>query len=68
MIGFLWSLHLHKIFPGCGEKETPNYKYLLGLIKRRSKVREKYMSCEPTLNFDQLKAFSENYKPMRALL
>ena len=28
------------------------YKYLLGLIKRRSKVQEKNMSCERALNFD----------------
>ena len=35
------------------------------LIKRRSKVQEKIMSCERALNFDQRKTFSENYKPMR---
>ena len=32
--------------------ETFNTKYL-GLIKRRSKVQEKNMSCERALNFDQ---------------
>ena len=26
------------------------------------------MSCERALNFDQLKTFSENYKPMRVYL
>ena len=26
------------------------------------------MSCERALNFDHLKTFSENYKPMRVLL
>ena len=35
------------------------------LIKRRSKVQEKNMSCERALKYDQLKTFSENYKPMR---
>ena len=44
--------------------ETSNTKYL-ELIKRRSKVQEKNMSCERALNFDQWKTFSENYKPMR---
>ena len=34
-------------------------------MKRRSKVQEKNMTCERALNFDQLKAFSEKYKPMR---
>ena len=43
--------------------ETSNTKYL-ELIKRRSKVQEKNMSCERALNFDQWKTFSENYKPM----
>ena len=38
------------------------------LIKRRSKVQEKNMSCERALNFDQWKTFSENYKPMRVWL
>ena len=37
---------------------------LLGLIKRRSKVQEKKMSCERALNFEHWKTFSENYKPM----
>ena len=35
------------------------------LIKRRSKVHEKNMSCERTSIFHQWKTFSENYKPMR---
>ena len=47
--------------------ETSNTKYL-ELIKRRSKVQEKNMSCERALNFDQWKTFSENYKPMRVWL
>ena len=29
------------------------HRYLLELIKRRSKVREKNMTCEHTLKFDQ---------------
>ena len=44
------------------------WKYLLELIKRRSKVQEKNMSCEGRLNFDQWKTFSENYKPIRVWL
>ena len=40
-------------------------KYLLELIKRRSKVQEKNMSYERPLNFDQGETFSGNYKPMR---
>ena len=40
-------------------------KYLLELIKRRSKVQENNMSCERVLNFDELKTFYENYKTMR---
>ena len=47
--------------------ETSNTKYL-ELIKRRSKVQEKNMSCERALNFDQWKTFPENYKPMRVWL
>ena len=64
MIGFSWSLYSHTIFLRCGEKSTLITKYL-ELIKRRSKVQEKNMSCERALNFDQWKTFSENYKPMR---
>ena len=41
------------------------YKYLLELIKRRSKVREKAMSCERALSFDKCKIFCENCKPIR---
>ena len=40
--------------------------YLLDLIKRKSKLQEKNKSCERALIFDQLKKFSENYKPKRA--
>ena len=38
---------------------------MVSTVKRRSKVQEKDISCERALNFDQLKVFSENYKPMR---
>ena len=48
--------------------ETSNTKKYLELIKRRSKVQEKDMSCERALNFDQWKTFPENYKPMRVWL
>ena len=47
--------------------ETSNTKYL-ELIKRRSKVQEKSMSCKRALNFGQWKSLSENYKPMRVWL
>ena len=47
--------------------ETSNTKYL-ELIKRRSKVQEKNMSCNCALNFDQWKTFSKNHKPMRVWL
>ena len=68
IIGLLWSLDSHRIFIWYGQKKTPNSKYLLELIKRRSKVQEKNISCERALNFDQWKTFSENYKPMRVWL
>ena len=42
-------------------------KYLLELIKRRSKVQEKNTSYELALNFDQWKTFSENYRPNERL-
>ena len=45
-------MYSHTIFLWRGEKKTPNTKYL-ELIKRRSKVQEKNMSCERALNFDQ---------------
>ena len=44
------------------------YKYLLELIKRRLKLQEKNISCERNLNFDQWKAFFENYKPIKVWL
>ena len=44
------------------------YKCLRELIKRRSKVQEKYMSCERALNFDQWKSFSKKYKLVRVWL
>ena len=59
MIAFPLSLYSHKMFLWCDENklwttasETSNTKYL-ELIKRRSKVQEKNMSCERALNFDQ---------------
>ena len=64
MIVFLWSWYSDTIFLWCGEKKTPNNKYLPELIKRRSKVQEKNISCERGLIFDQWKKFSKNYKPM----
>ena len=38
------------------------------LIKRRSKIQEKSMSCGRALNFDQWKTFSEKGQPMRVWL
>ena len=61
MIGFPWSLYSFTY-------NISLTKYLLELIKRRSKVQETNMSCERALNFDQWKTFSENYKPMRIWL
>ena len=49
----------------------PNNKYLLELIKRRSKVQEKNIKeycLECGLNCDQWRKFSENYMPMRVWL
>ena len=45
------SIHIQYFF-GMARK-TLNTKYLLELIKRRSKVQETNMSCECALNFDQ---------------
>ena len=41
------------------------YLNFLELLKRKSEVQEKNMSCEHVLNFDQWKTFSENYELMR---
>ena len=59
MIGFLRSLYYIQYLFDVMRNKLPE------LIKRRSKVQEKNMSCERTLNFDQWKTFSENYRPMR---
>ena len=48
--------------------EVNSKQYLIELTKRRPKVQEKNKSCKRALNFDQLKIFSENYKPMRVWL
>ena len=44
------------------------WEYRIELLKRRSKVQEKNVSCERGLNFDEWKTFSENYKSMRVWL
>ena len=59
MTGFLWSLYLYTVLM---------YKYLLEIIKRRSKVQEKNMLCERALNFHQWKKISKNYKPITVWL
>ena len=61
VMAILSSLYLYTVF-------ILMYKYLLELIKRRSKVQEKNMSYERTLNFDQWKIFSENHEPMQVWL
>ena len=52
-----WSLYSYKGFFDAVrnnlKQEININKYLLELIKRRSKVQEKNKSCERALNFDQ---------------
>ena len=72
------SFILVQVFVGPGffrvrvQRKDPGFrssrKYLLDLIKRRSEVQEKNMSCERALNFYQRKTFSKNCKPMRVWL
>ena len=50
------------------KNKLQNINIIPELIKRRSTIQEKNMSCECTLNFGQWKTFSENYKPIRILL
>ena len=68
MICFFWNMYLYSEFLWCSENGTPSNKYLLDLLKRRSKLQEENMSCERALNFDQWKAFLKNYKPITAWL
>ena len=56
----VWS-YLQQYFDSLKNK-TSNRKYLLELIKRKSKVHKKNVSREIALNFVQSKTFSENYK------
>ena len=64
--GFCWS----RFFRVRVQRKDPGFrssrKYLLDLIKRRSEVQEKNMSCERA--FYQRKTFSKNCKPMRVWL
>ena len=46
MTGFFWSLFHIKYFFDVMRNKSPNSKCLLKLIKRRSKVKKKNMSCE----------------------
>ena len=55
-------------FCGVVRNKLQKNKYLLELIKRRSKVQEKNISCERGLSFDQWKTFSAKYKAMRVWL
>ena len=51
-----------------GEKsfyQFSNRMCLLVFIKRRSKARQKNMSCEIAFKFDKLQIFTENYKPIK---
>ena len=64
---FVFRYSILNIYVMCWKILQP-IKYLLELIKIRSKNQEKNMPCERRLNFDQWKKFSENYKPMRVWL
>ena len=66
IIGFVWSLNLFTVVLWSSEKSTRNNEQLLKLIKIRSKVQERNISCEGALNFDQWKTISENYQRIRA--
>ena len=48
--------------------QTWSKEPLLEQIIKRSKVHEKNMSHEPTLNFDKSQTLFKNYKPIRILL
>ena len=65
IIGFVWSLNLFTVVLWSSEKSTRNNEQLLKLIKIRSKVQERNISCEGALNFDQWKTISENYQRIR---
>ena len=54
MTGFLWSLCLYTFIY---KYISLTYKYLLELVKRRSKVQGNNMSYELALTFDQRKTF-----------
>ena len=48
--------------------QRSNRKYILELIKRRSKFHQTNMLCESTLSFYQSETFFEIYKPTGVLL
>ena len=66
-VSFGVSIHIQYFFNVVRNK-LQNSKFPLELIKRRSKVQEKTISCERGLNVDQWKKFSKHYKPMRVWL
>ena len=60
--------HLKKQALMWWEINSTQYISTLDVMKRRSKVQEKNMSCKHALNFDHRKTFSENYKSVRVWL
>ena len=65
-ICFRWSIRT--VFYLCSVKSNLEQKFLLKLIKRRSKVHEKNMPRQRALNFDYRKTFFESYQPIRIWL
>ena len=53
LLEFLFSYNISLMSPYNISLMSPNDKYLLELIKRRSKVQQKNMSCGRVLNLDQ---------------
>ena len=66
LVCYFQSMHLRAVFLWGSEKT--NRKYLLELMKWRSKVHQKNMSREKASDLDQWTLFSENYKPISVWL
>ena len=62
---YLFPLEYTYRFLWWSQKSDLKQKYLVELIKRRSKFYEKNMSRDCASNFDQWKRFSGNYEPIR---
>ena len=63
-ISFVVNIYV-QYFIDAVRNQTFNNKYLLELIKRKSKILVKIMLLKCALSFDHWKTFSENYKPIR---